>query len=155
MTREGVFSYVKKTYRTEPDYPFREDFSSAVLRHKDTGKWFALIMHVTADKLGYESAEILDILTMKSEPVLIDSLVLRTGFHRAYHMNKTKWFSVELNDTVSEKELRSLIDLSYELTDKKNGSRMMNHKRTGCKAAGKNTLKNKKDKTEGKEPCVL
>lgn len=138
MTREEVFAYIKKTYRTEPDYPFREDFLSAVLRHKDTKKWFALIMYVTADKLGYESGETLDILTMKSEPVLIDSLVLRNGFHRAYHMNKTQWFSVELNDAVSEKEIRSLIDLSFELTAKKSGNRI-----------------HKKDKTEGQKSCVL
>ena len=119
MTRKDIFAYVKKTYRTEPDYPFCEDFDSAVLRHKDTGKWFALVMQVGADKLGYESGEMCDILTMKSEPLLIDSLVQRPGFHRAYHMNKTKWFSVELKDTVSTQEIRSLIDLSYELTEHK------------------------------------
>jgi predicted DNA-binding protein (MmcQ/YjbR family) len=56
---------------------------------------------------------------MKSEPVLIDSLVLRPGFHRAYHMNKTRWLSVELNDTISSEEIKSLIDLSFELTQKK------------------------------------
>lgn len=42
------------------------------LWHKDTGKWFALVMQVGADKLGYESGEMCDILTMKSEPLLID-----------------------------------------------------------------------------------
>lgn len=119
VTREDVFTYVKKTYRTEPDHPFPEDFDSSVLRHKETGKWFALIMQVAADKLGYESGERRDILTMKSEPVLIDSLVLRPGFHRAYHMNKTRWLSVELNDTISSEEIKSLIDLSFELTQKK------------------------------------
>ena len=119
MTRKDVFHYVKKTYQIEPDYPFREDFDSAVLRHRDTKKWFALVMHVGADKLGHESGEVLDILTMKSEPMLIDSLVLRSSFHRAYHMNKTQWLSVELNDRISAKEIDSLIDLSYGLTDKK------------------------------------
>ncbi len=118
MTRKEVISYSRKAYRIEPDYPFREDFDSAVLRHRDTKKWFALVMHVKADKLGYEGEEQIDILTMKSEPMLIDSLVLRPGFHRAYHMNKTKWFSVELKDTVSAEEIKSLMDLSYELTEK-------------------------------------
>lgn len=121
MTRKELFTYAKRVYHVEPDYPFHEDFDSAVLRHQDTGKWFALIMQVKADKLGYESGEPIDILTMKSEPMLIDSLVLKPGFHRAYHMNKAQWISVELKDTVSEKEIKSLIDLSYELTDKKKG----------------------------------
>lgn len=119
MTRKEVFAYAKRGYGAEPDYPFHEDFDSAVLRHHDTGKWFALVMHVKADKLGYEEDGLLDILTMKSDPVLIDSLVQRPGFHRAYHMNKTQWLSVELKDTVPDKEIKSLIDLSYELTDQK------------------------------------
>lgn len=123
MTRKDVFSYAKKTYRAEPDYPFHEDFDSAVLRHRDTGKWFALIMHVKANKLGYENEELLDILTMKSEPMLIDSLVLKPGFHRAYHMNKTQWISIELKDTIPAGEVKSLIDLSYELTGHKKSVR--------------------------------
>lgn len=31
MTRQEVFDYVKKTYGTEPDYPWMDD--NAVLRH--------------------------------------------------------------------------------------------------------------------------
>lgn len=31
MTRQDVFDYVKKKYKTEPDYPWFED--NAVLRH--------------------------------------------------------------------------------------------------------------------------
>lgn len=119
MTRKEVFTYSRRVYRVEPDYPFREDFDTAVLRHRDTGKWFALVKHVKADRLGYENDETLDILNMKSDPLLIDSLVLRPGFHRAYHMNKTQWFSVELKDTVSAGEIKSLMDLSYELTERK------------------------------------
>ena len=117
MTRKEIVAYAKKVYHVEPDYPFHEDFDSAVLRHRDTGKWFALMMRVKADKLGYAGGEPVEILTIKSEPMLIDSLVLRPGFHRAYHMNKTQWVSVECKDAVSEKEIRSLLDLSYELTD--------------------------------------
>ncbi len=119
MQRKEIFSYVKKTYQTIPDQPFDDDFDTSVLRHVDTRKWFALVMQVRANRLGYKHEEMMDILTLKSEPMLIDSLVLRDGFHRAYHMNKSQWVSIELNEKVDAKEVKSLIDLSYELTQKK------------------------------------
>ena len=37
----------------------------------------------------------------------------------AYHMSKTCWISVLLDGTVSEETLSFLIDVSFELTDKK------------------------------------
>ncbi len=118
MTREELFSYVKEEYAQEPDYPFENDFETAVIRHSDTGKWFALVMYVRADKLGYESISPLSVVTVKSDPMLIDTLIQQPGFHRAYHMNKLKWLTIEL-ERVNESEIKNLIDMSYELTDRK------------------------------------
>ena len=116
MVREHVFAYIKNEYDVEPDYPFAKDPETAVLRHRDTRKWFALVMPVRADKLGYDSENWIDVVTMKSEPMLIDSLITRQGFHRAFHMNKTQWLTIELGDKASDKEIRNLIDMSFDLT---------------------------------------
>lgn len=126
MERRDVLDYIKKTYRVEPDYPFSKDYSETpVFRHRDTRKWFALCMEVRADRLGYDSdSEWIDVVTLKSEPLLIDGIVAREGFHRAYHMNKKQWLTVELGDKVPEKEIRNLIDMSFELTEKKRSRRM-------------------------------
>lgn len=119
MTRDEVLAYVKRKYKVEPDYPFKRDFDTAVLRHKDTGKWFALVMYIPADRLGYEESTRINIVTVKSEPMLIDSLVRQKGFHRAYHMNKTQWLTIELDGNITEQETVSLIDMSFGLTEKK------------------------------------
>lgn len=116
MSREEVLAYIKRKYKVEPDFPFARDSDTAVLRHKDTGKWFALVMYIPADRLGYEEKTPINIVTMKSEPMLIDSLVKQKGFHRAYHMNKTKWLTIELDGSVSRQQITSLIDMSFELT---------------------------------------
>ncbi len=118
MNRELVFQYIKNTYKVEPDYPFKKGYNSAVLRHQDTRKWFALVMEVEGNKLGYDYDELIDIVTMKSDPMLIDGLVSQDGVHRAYHMNKKQWISVELGTKVSEDTIHNLIDLSFELTQK-------------------------------------
>jgi predicted DNA-binding protein (MmcQ/YjbR family) len=79
-------------------------------------------MPVRADKLGYDSENQIDVVTMKSEPILIDSLVAQQGFHRAYHMNKTQWLTIELGNKVPDKEIRNLMDLSFDLTSKRGRS---------------------------------
>ena len=45
MEREEIFQYVKEQYGTEPEYLWKKDPDSAVLRHKN-GKWYAIIMAV-------------------------------------------------------------------------------------------------------------
>ncbi len=115
MTREDLFAYVKTEYGVSPDFPWDEDFESAVLCHTDTKKWFGLAMFVRADKLGYPETEFLSILTLKCEPLLIDVLIQKPGYHRAYHMNKTQWMSIEL-DVVSDDEIKDMLDLSFRLS---------------------------------------
>lgn len=78
----------------------------------------ALAMYVRADRLGYPCGEYVSVVTVKCDPMLIDTLIQRSGYHRAYHMNKTQWLTIELESGVSDEEIRSLVDLSYRLTDK-------------------------------------
>ncbi len=120
MTRDEVFAFAKETYGVLPDFPFELDFVSAVLRHPDNKKWFALLMRIGADKLGYESNDEIDIINLKCDPLLIDSLVENDeGFHRAYHMNKRQWLTVELKENFADDDLKYLIGLSYKLTNRK------------------------------------
>lgn len=114
MTRQEVFDYVKKTYGTEPDYPWMDD--NAVLRHADNNKWYGLVMAVGRDKLGLSGDGTVDVLNVKCDPMLAGSLRQQDGFHPAYHMNKDKWLTARLDGSASDDEIKSLIDLSYELT---------------------------------------
>lgn len=50
---------------TEPDYPFDEDFWTAVLHHKGSRKWFAVVMRVSRRKFGLDSDEAVDIVNLK------------------------------------------------------------------------------------------
>ena len=125
MTRNEVFDYIRDTFDVEPDFPFDMDFVSAVARHPENKKWFALLMRIPADKLGYDNTDEIDILTLKSDPLLIDSLVENDkGFHRAYHMNKRQWLTIELKENFADEDIKYLLGLSYKLTNRKrrNGS---------------------------------
>jgi len=50
---------------------------------------------------------------------MMGSLLQEKGIFPAYHMSKTCWISVLLDGSVSEETLSFLIDISFELTNKK------------------------------------
>lgn len=73
-------------------------------------------MRVPKSKFGIKSDNAVDILNLKSDPILIGSLRLKYGFFPAYHMNKEKWITIFLDGTVPKNEICDLLDLSYDLT---------------------------------------
>ncbi len=67
--------------------------------------WYGVVLEVSADKSGLPEAGIIDVLNVKSDPLLIGSLRGQEGYFPAYHMNKEKWLSIqlgkpELDDTI-------------------------------------------------------
>lgn len=70
--------------------------------------------------LGLSGDGTVDVLNVKCDPMLAGSLRQQDGFHPAYHMNKDKWLSVRLDGSAPDNEIKSLIDLSYDLTAAKN-----------------------------------
>ena len=101
MKREEIFQYVKEQYGTEPEYLWKKDPDSAVLRHKN-GKWYAIIMAVEKKTLGLEEGGKINILDVKCDPDLVGMLIQTYGFLQGYHMNKRHWITILLDDSVSE-----------------------------------------------------
>ena len=114
MTREELFQWVKQEYGTEAEYPWKD--SNAVLRRADNDKWYGVILSVAGSKLGLEDDNIIDVINLKSDPMLIGSLRGQKGYFPAYHMNKEKWISVLLGDAGLDGPIKNLLALSYELT---------------------------------------
>ena len=107
-----IVSYMKKEYGTKPEYLWKKYPDYAVFRNKENGKWYGIIMNVDGTKIGKEKGET-EIIDVKADPHTIASLLNEKGFYEAYHMNKENWISIELNDTIDDEILYSLIDQSY------------------------------------------
>lgn len=116
MDREALFDYAKTQFQIEPDYPWRTHPHHAVLRHPKTRKWFALIMNLSADKLGHSSRQERDVMNVKCDPFLREALLEKEGFYPAYHMNKKHWISVDLSGLVDENDIYFLLQTSFGLT---------------------------------------
>ena len=115
MTREAFLEYCASALCTEPDYPFEDDFETAVLRHGDNRKWFALIMKVSMRKFGFDSDRTVDIVNLKLPVEMFGSFSKEDGVYPAYHMNKLHWISVLLPDA-PEDIIQFLVNVSFEAT---------------------------------------
>lgn len=118
MTRKEFFDLCKKAYNTLPDYPFEEDFETAVLRHADNRKWFCICMRVPKKKLVGESDEIIEVANVKLPVDMHGSFDKTDGVYPAYHMNKLHWVSIILEDAPDE-IVRFLLNASFEVTKTK------------------------------------
>lgn len=115
--RQTVYDYIKKKYKTEPEYPWRKYDSNAVFRHSDNNKWFALVMGVQGDKVGVPGADYVDVINLKINDMFFrDMIIQENGIMPAYHMNKLHWITVLLDGTVPEDRVFDLIDMSFAAT---------------------------------------
>ena len=115
MTREELLSHCREEYGTEADYPFEEDFQTAVLRHSASRKWYALLMRVSRRKFGQDSDEVIDVVNLKLPVELRGSFTPAEGVYPAYHMNKLHWISVLLPDA-GEETVTFLLRAGYRAT---------------------------------------
>lgn len=119
MNRDEWINYIAGTYDEDAEFPWAKYPKDMVFRHSNNRKWFALIMEIPKEKLGIPGDGMLDILNVKCNPVLIDSLRKEPGFFPAYHMNKTNWVTVALDGSADDDRIKLVLDMSFELTARK------------------------------------
>ena len=115
MTKQSFLEYCQNTYGTAADYPFDEDLETAVLRHGDNRKWYAIVMRVSRRRFGIARDEMIDAVNLKLPTELFGSFGAADGIYPAYHMNKRHWVSVLLPDAPDE-VVRFLVNVSFEAT---------------------------------------
>ena len=122
MTKQQYFTLCQDACGTLPDYPFEEDFETAVLRHADTRKWYGIVMRVSRRKFGLDSDEVIDVVNLKLPMEMYGSFGAADGVYPAYHMNKLHWISVLLPDA-PEDLIGFLTSVSFEATREKKKSK--------------------------------
>ena len=115
MIKQDFLKYCLSTYGTSPDYPFDEDFETAVFRHTDNRKWYAIVMRVSRRKFSFDSDEVIDVVNLKLPTEMFGSFGAADGVYPAYHMNKLHWISVLLPDA-SDDIVQFLVNVSFEAT---------------------------------------
>ncbi|MGI6153503.1 MAG: MmcQ/YjbR family DNA-binding protein [Christensenellaceae bacterium] len=105
LNKESLIRYCLALPDTYEDHPFRGD--AVVLRHQANQKGFVFLIYAHG-RLH---------VNLKCEPMCAG--LLRQAFSGvvpAYHMNKTHWNSIFLDEDVPDAEILHMVDISYGLT---------------------------------------
>lgn len=108
---------IEARYHDAPAFLWEKTPDCAVFKHSGNERWYAIFMGVAGDKVNV-NAEKVSIINVKLSEAKIKELCAREGFAPAYHMNKTHWITIILNDTVSDDEIMAYVDASYACTEK-------------------------------------
>lgn len=112
--RERVMQYTQDRYGTEPEYLWKKYPSYAIFRQPASKKWFAAVMALPRNRLGLAGDGEIDVMDLKCGPLMVGSLLAQDGFLPAYHMSKSSWISVLLDETVPDGQIYPLLELSYD-----------------------------------------
>ncbi len=109
-----ISRYIKEKYNDDPEFLWEKFPQYGVFRNKNNNKWYSIIMNLDLSKLDNGNGEV-EIINVKLDEDKIQNLLKEKGFYEAYHMKKSDWVSILLNDTLDDAEIISLLDESYNL----------------------------------------
>ena len=115
--RKLLLDYVKEKYGTIPEEPW-EDNNHATIKTSNSKKWYGIFMYLPYKTLGLDKSGKIDVLNVKLNPELIQSLIDKKHFFPAYHMNKKYWITILLDSYTDLNLVKSLIDESFKLVEK-------------------------------------
>ena len=110
-----VVDYIKNKYGDELEFLWEKSPKTAVVRRKNSNKWYALILTLSKRKLNLDSDEAVEIINLHNSPEEIEKLIDNKRYFPAYHMNKKHWCTICLDGTAELEKIYKLIDISYEL----------------------------------------
>ena len=90
LQRDRLTQYMQDTYGTEAEYLWADTPDCAVFRHPSSRKWYAIIMTVCSDRLGLPGEELMEVMNVKCGAIIL------------------------LNNTVPDRQITTLLELSYD-----------------------------------------
>ena len=112
-----IMTRVQEKYENQLEYLWEKTPDTAILRHENNQKWYAVLMKISWDKLEKGREGLVEAVNLKHDQV--SDLLVKKGIYPAFHMNKRYWISVPLDDSLSDEEMLELIEKSWNLTLKK------------------------------------
>ena len=112
-----IMALVQEKYANQLEYLWEKSPDTAVLRHEDNQKWYAILMRIPWDRLDKGREGLVEAVNLKHDQVA--DLLSQNGIYPAFHMNKRYWISLPLDDTLTDEMVLELFERSWFLTSKK------------------------------------
>ncbi len=114
-----IINFVREQYGDELEFLWEKFPDNAVWRRKDNKKWYGAILTVAGKKVGLETEKIEEIIDLRMNPAEADIILSRKNYYPGWHMNKKSWYTIVLNGSVPDEELKEKIMESYDLAGRK------------------------------------
>lgn len=112
-----IMALVQEKYGNQLEYLWEKSPDTAVLRHEDNQKWYAILMRIPWDRLDKGREGLVEAVNLKHDQVA--DLLSQNGIYPAFHMNKRYWISLPLDDTLTDEKVLELFERSWFLSSKK------------------------------------
>lgn len=111
-----IMTLVQEKYGNQMEYLWEKSPDTAVLRHEDNQKWYAILMRIPWNRLDKGREGLVEAVNLKHDQVA--DLLSQNGIYPAFHMNKRYWISLPLDDTLTDEKVLELFERSWFLTSK-------------------------------------
>ena len=112
-----IMTRVQEKYENQLEYLWEKSPDTAILRHENNQKWYAVLMKISWDKLEKGREGLVETVNLKHDQV--SDLLVKKGIYPVFHMNKRYWISLPLDDTLTDEKVLELFERSWFLTSKK------------------------------------
>ena len=113
-----AIQFVREQYGDELEFLWEKFSDNAVWRRKDTGKWYGVILTVRGNKIGLDTSEILEIIDLRMLKDEAAGILSKNHYYPGWHMNKKSWYTLVLDNSISDEEICTRISESYQLAVK-------------------------------------
>lgn len=111
-----IIEYVKNKYDDELEFLWKKFDDNAVWRNKVNNKWYGALLKVSKRKIEIDSDEIIEIIDLRYQKESIKDLIDNEVIFPGYHMNKSSWITIKLDNSMDTNKIIELIDNSYKLS---------------------------------------
>lgn len=113
-----ITKLISEKYGVNPEFLWDKFPNYRVFRNLKSGKWFGIIMGIDKSKIDLNEQGEIEILNVKLDDDVPKYLNIK-GIYPAYHSSKKSWASIILDDTLGDKKILDLIEISHKNTNSK------------------------------------
>lgn len=104
-----MLAFAEAEWGERPEFMWKQFPDYAILRRKDTGKWYAILARIPACKLGGGADGTAEIVNLKRTEGMEGDVFLP-----AWHMNKKTWTTLRLDGKIGEGEFMRFLEASRQ-----------------------------------------
>lgn len=112
-----MLALIKERYGSEPEFLWKSLPECAALRMPGKKPWFAVVGRVAKNKFGIDEEGVAEVINLKDDPEKVRQRIASGVAHPAYHMNKQHWYTLFLDDRLTDDQIATLLEASYDIVN--------------------------------------